>query len=94
MIKLHGILTEMKTQKKWLLVLMRFFKFLAENKLLSPDGEEIYELGIDSSASLNSSMVTKDGAQFLEQYYDEVLKKNPAKIKKALVDAYKQYQTK
>ena len=70
------------------------FKFLAENKLLSPDGEEIYELGIDSSASLNSSMVTKDGAQFLEQYYDEVLKKNPAKIKKALVDAYKQYQTK
>ena len=53
------------------------FKFLAENKLLSPDGEEIYELGIDSSASLNSSMVTKDGAQFLKQYYDEVLKKNP-----------------
>lgn len=70
------------------------FKFLAENNLLSSDGDEIYELGIDSSASLNSSMVTKEGARFLEKYYDEVLKKNPANIKKSLLDAYKQYQSK
>ena len=49
------------------------FDLLNEEGLLSDDGMEILELGIDSSVSLNEKMVTGIGFEFLEKYYDEVI---------------------
>ncbi len=49
------------------------FEFLNEEGLLSVDGIEILDLGIDSSISLNEQMVTEKGFKFLEKYYDEVI---------------------
>lgn len=49
------------------------FKFLDEKGMLTDDGKEIFEIGIDSSASLNEEMVTKKGYAFLDNYYDKVI---------------------
>ena len=49
------------------------FSFLNTHQMLSIDGQEIYDLGIDSSASLNEKMVTQEGYDFLDKYYDEVI---------------------
>lgn len=49
------------------------FQFLDKNGLLSDDGKEILEFGIDSSVSLNEHMVNEVGAAFLEKYYDTVI---------------------
>lgn len=49
------------------------FSFLEAHKMLSDDGLEIFEFGIDSSVSLNDKMVSQEGKQFLEKYYDVVI---------------------
>ena len=49
------------------------FDFLNEEGLLSHDGMEILDLGMDSSVSLNDQMVTEKGFKFLEKYYAEVI---------------------
>lgn len=51
----------------------KVFLFLNDHNMLSDDGLEIYELGIDSSVSLNEKMVTPNGQDFLDKYYDEVI---------------------
>ena len=58
----------------------KVFLFLNIHNMLSTDGLEIYELGIDSSVSLNEKMVTQDGKNFLEKYYDEVINFNEQEI--------------
>lgn len=50
------------------------FKWLEKNNLLSSDGKEILDIGIDSSISLNDKMVTDKALKFLEKYYDEYIK--------------------
>ena len=49
------------------------FSFLASHNMLSDDGLEIFEFGIDSSVSLNEKMVSEEGNHFLEKYYNEVI---------------------
>lgn len=49
------------------------FSFLNAYNLLSIDGLEIYEFGVDSSISLNERMVTSDGFTFLDKCYDDVI---------------------
>ena len=49
------------------------FKFLDEKDMLTDEGKEILEIGIDSSVSLNEKMVTKKGYVFLDKYYDKVI---------------------
>lgn len=49
------------------------YAFLEKNKLLSEDGKELLEFGIDSSISLNEQMVTEAGGVFLDKFYDEVI---------------------
>lgn len=51
----------------------KVFLFLNTHHMLSLDGLEVYELGIDSSISLNEKMVTQEGFDFLNKYYDEVV---------------------
>jgi hypothetical protein len=47
--------------------------FLAEKHLLSEDGQEILDIGVDDSMALTENMVTDEGTAFLERYYDEVI---------------------
>lgn len=49
------------------------FSFLHAHKMLSAEGLEMYEFGIDSSISLNERMVTPDGKICLDRHYDAVI---------------------
>ena len=49
------------------------FSFLHAHKMLSAEGLEMYEFGIDSSISLNERMVTPDGKISLDRHYDAVV---------------------
>ena len=49
------------------------FSFLHAHKMLSAEGLEMYEFGIDSSISLNERMVTPDGKIYLDRHYDAVI---------------------
>jgi len=72
-------------------VISRFktlFLFLADNNMLNAEGKETLEFGMDSSVSLNSTMVTAEGRSFLDAYYDIVLNQNPKEIRKNLQEAY------
>lgn len=64
------------------------FEFLKENGMLNDDGIEVLEFAMDSSVSLNSSLVNTKGQNFLEVCYDEVLKLDPDDMKDTLADAY------
>jgi len=65
------------------------FLFLAENGMLSEEGKETLEYGMDSSVVLNNMMVNRDGQAFLESCYDYVFSKNIMEIKKCLISEYK-----
>lgn len=76
-------------------VVVRFkevFTFLADKKMLSDDGIETLEFGMDSSVSLNSTMVNAEGEDFLDSYYDWILQQNPKEIKVNLQTAYKMFR--
>ena len=49
------------------------FKWLKDHNMLSADGEEEFEDGIDDCASLNERLVTKEGAAFLDKCYDDYI---------------------
>ena len=49
------------------------FCWLDNHGMLSEEGKEELEDGIDDSASLNDELVTEDGAKFLREHYDEYL---------------------
>ena len=70
-------------------------KWLEKRNLLSSDGREISDIGVDESFSLNESMVTGEGADFLEQYYDELIKRSQYDTsveEKLLTDFYLQFK--
>lgn len=68
------------------------FLFLRDKMMLTEDGIETLEYGMDSSASLNSTMVTAVGKDFLDRYYDEVLAPEAAAITQNLLDAYEKFK--
>lgn len=49
------------------------FGWLEKNKLLSDDGMEILNIGIDESISLNEKMLKKEAFNFIEKYYNKYL---------------------
>ena len=64
------------------------FIFLFINKMLSSEGKEIMEIGIDSSVSLNEKIVNENGIKFLDDCYDKVINNDSKTIKKALINEY------
>ncbi len=50
------------------------FSWLYDHDMLTDDGIEEYEDGIDDCASLNDELVNEKGMLFLEKCYDEYLK--------------------
>ena len=49
------------------------FMWLDKHEMLTVDGKEELEIGIDEETSLNERHVTAEGFVFLEQCYDEYL---------------------
>lgn len=75
-------------------VLVKFknvLEFLDIHNMLSSDGIEIYNFGVDSSISLNENMLTKSGARFLEKCYDNIINCSPDTISDALKTQYQMY---
>lgn len=58
--------------------------YLSAHDMLSDAGKEILGLGIDSSISINSGMLTKAGADFMDRHYDNLLACDSTSIKNAL----------
>jgi len=44
--------------------------FLLDKGLLSSEGKEIVNLGVDSSISIHERMLTQEGKKFMDEYYD------------------------
>ena len=68
------------------------FSFLNKHHLLSDEGMELFQFGIDSSASLNENMVSSEGKMFLNQYYDQVINANAEQISIRLEESYSQFK--
>lgn len=73
--------------------LQKVFNFLNENNMLSDEGKEQYEIGIDDSCSLNERMVTSKGNGFLKEYYDDVINNDADSIFDALAEKLKMYSS-
>lgn len=58
------------------------FDFLKQNDFLNENGLEIMDIGIDTSISLNDSLLNEKGNVFLAKYYDEMLELNGYNTKK------------
>ena len=50
------------------------FEWLSRHGLLTEEGEEELEDGIDDTASLNDELVSEQGIAFLESCYDDYLR--------------------
>ena len=50
------------------------FTWLDKHEMLSDEGREEFEDGIDDCASLNEDLVTPEGSDFLDKNYDNYLK--------------------
>ena len=55
-------------------LVLRHFRFMLQwadaHRLLTADGKELLEFGVDESASLHSLLFTERGNRFMEQCYD------------------------
>lgn len=49
------------------------FSWLMKNNLLSKDGLEVYEIGIDDSISLNDKLLNEKGQLFIKEFYDNYI---------------------
>lgn len=49
------------------------YDLLEKHDMLSYEGKEELESGIDDSCSLHERMVNQKGASFLDAYYDDIL---------------------
>ena len=58
------------------------FKLLNQYNLLTDDGLEIYDLGIDADVSIHEYLINDKGNKFFEMYYDEMINLNTSEIQK------------
>ena len=66
------------------------FEWLHQKSMLSSDGIDMLENGIDESISLNEEMVTDEGNMFLSEFYDEFISETNycLEIEKEALDRY------
>lgn len=60
-------------------------QYLKEHNMLSPEGIEIYELGIDESISITERMVTPKGYSFLDERINEFLASDIQSLREKLI---------
>lgn len=68
------------------------FQFLKAKGLLQREGEEMLEIGIDSSISLHERMVTEKGREFLKTCYDKVIDQGADTIADGLAQEYDAFE--
>ena len=68
--------------------------FLNEKKLLSEEGREILEFGVDSSVSINERMLTKQGNKFMEEIYDSVINSEGEEFSEKLQKEFEKFSDK
>ena len=68
------------------------FQFLKAKGLLQREGEEMLEIGIDSSISLHERMVTEKGKEFLKTCYDKVIDLGADTITDGLAQEYEAFE--
>ena len=64
--------------------------------LLNSEGKELRELGIDSEFSLHEGLVTEEGAEFLDLYFDPLIKESgydTANEKEMLTELYSKWSS-
>ena len=49
------------------------FEWLKNQNMLNNNGLEIFDIGIDEEVSLNESLLTDKGNEFVDMYYDELI---------------------
>lgn len=64
------------------------FDFLNSKELLSEEGRELIEIGIDGSTSLHERLVTDKGKAFLDIIFDDVLEIDNSKLLLLMEDSY------
>ena len=67
------------------------FAFLDSQDLLTEEGKEIIEIGIDSEVSIHSRMLTEKGNKFMDTCYDSVINESKKEFSEALNKAYKEF---
>ena len=65
------------------------FDFLNEKNLLTDEGKEIIEIGVDCSVSIHERMVTKEGKEFMTNQYDKIINVDVSDYAEALEKCYK-----
>ncbi|WP_110114922.1 hypothetical protein [Bacillus sp. CGMCC 1.16541] len=71
---------------------INMFEWLMEKNYLSSDGKEVLELGLDSSISLNEKMLTTEGIEFLDKYYDKFIEQTQYEVNLELYMLEKYHQ--
>lgn len=66
------------------------FEWLNDHNMLSKDGLDILDIGIDEDTSLNEQLVTEEGAKFLAEYYDKLISESEydVSIEEDLLSSY------
>ena len=60
------------------------YEFLNRHDMLTEDGKEILDAGIDDSAALTSNDLTPAGRYFVEDYYDSLINLTVEELQKKL----------
>ncbi len=80
-----------ENQEEVLSKMRTLFAFLDSQNLLTDEGKEIIDIGIDSSVSIHSRMLTEKGNDFMDGYYDSVINANKKEFSAALNSAYMEF---
>ena len=66
------------------------FEWLQAHNMLSKNGKDILDIGIDDDTSLNEQLVTTEGAKFLSAYYDRLIEQSEYKtsVEEDLLSSY------
>lgn len=67
------------------------FEFLERKGLLTPEGKEIIDFGVDSSVSIHERMLTEEGKKFMNACYDKVIDKSAEEIAVAMEQEISNY---
>lgn len=70
---------------------VKIFVFLAKYDLLSAEGIELIEEGIDDNSYINEDVVNEKGKDFLDQKYDIVYELDNSNLYKLLCQIYEDY---
>lgn len=62
-------------------------EFLDKEGMLTSEGKEIMDLGVDSSVSIHERMLTEKGRNFMESNYDKIMYLSAKNITTALEQA-------